>query len=103
MRVWRKSRPTQEKELEDGRWLGGGGWMVVLLLLPVPLHQTIILRDHDPSLTKGLPRLQDLGRLPDDLAPLLSDRSGRLFPIGSESETIDLRPEVSSDVPAFRG
>lgn len=93
----------QEKELEDGRWSGGGGWMVVLLLLPALLHQRIVLRGHDPSLRKGLPRLQDLGRLPGDLAPLLSDRSGRLVLSGSESETRDLRLEVSSDVPVFRG
>lgn len=89
-----------ERELEDGRWSEGEGWMAVMLLLaPVSLHPRRILRDHDPRGTKGLPRLQDLGRLPGDLALLVSGRSV-LF--GSESATINLRPEVRSDVPAVQ-
>lgn len=92
-----------EKELEDGRWSECEGWMVVMLLLPpVPLHPRRILRDHDPRGTKGLPRLQDLGRLRGDLALLVSDRSGRPALLGSDSVTIDLRPEVRSDVPVVQ-
>ncbi len=92
-----------EKELEDGRWSEGEGWTVVMLLMPpVPLHPRRILRDHDRKATKGLPRLQDLGRLPGDLALLVSDRPGRPVLFWSDSATIDLRPGVRSDVPVFR-
>ena len=100
MRVWRKSRPRLEKELEDGRWSEGEGWMVVMLLLaPVPLHPRRILQDHDPKATKGLPRL---GRLPGGLALLVSDRFGRPVLFGSDSATIDLQPEVRTDVPVVQ-
>lgn len=76
--------------------------MILLLLPPVPLHPRRILRDHDPRATKGLPRLRDLGRLRGDVARLVSDRSGRPVLLGSDSASIDLRPEIRSDVPVVQ-